>query len=37
MKWCVRTERYKFILAREEDFYHTPARELYDLVRRDPQ
>lgn len=32
MKWCVRTDHYKFILAREDDFYHTPMRELYDLV-----
>lgn len=31
MKWSLRTQSHKFILAREEDFYHTPARELYDL------
>jgi arylsulfatase A-like enzyme len=31
MKWAIRTERHKFILAREEDFYGTPMRELYDL------
>jgi len=31
MKWSIRTHSHKFILAREEDFYHTPMRELYDL------
>ena len=31
MKWSIRTLSHKFILAREEDFYHTPMRELYDL------
>lgn len=31
VKWGIRTERYKFILAREPDFYGTPMRELYDL------
>lgn len=31
-KWCLRTDRYKFILARETDRYGTPNRELYDLV-----
>jgi len=31
MKWSIRTATHKFILAREEDFYHTPMRELYDL------
>lgn len=31
MKWAIRTRTHKFILAREEDFYHTPLRELYDL------
>ena len=31
MKWSIRTKTHKFILAREEDFYHTPMRELYDL------
>lgn len=36
MKWSIRTERHKFILAREEDFYGTPPRELYDL-RNDPR
>ena len=35
MKWSIRTLTHKFILAREEDFYHTPMRELYDL-RTDP-
>ena len=32
MKWCIRTKEHKFILAREEDFYGTPPRELYDLA-----
>ncbi|MBN2308246.1 MAG: sulfatase [Candidatus Hydrogenedentes bacterium] len=31
MKWAIRTLTHKFILAREEDFYRTPMRELYDL------
>jgi arylsulfatase A-like enzyme len=31
-KWSLRTDRYKYILAREPDFYGNPARELYDLV-----
>lgn len=31
-KWSLRTDRYKFILAREPDFYGNPPRELYDLV-----
>lgn len=31
MKWAIRTRRHKLILAREEDFYHSPMRELYDL------
>lgn len=31
MKWSIRTERHKFIVAREPDFYGTPMRELYDL------
>lgn len=35
MKWSIRTTTHKFILAREEDFYRTPMRELYDL-RSDP-
>src|SRR5579884_2355573 len=34
-KWCLRTNDFKFILAREPDSYGTPMRELYDL-RRDP-
>lgn len=36
MKWCLRTERHKMIVAREEDFYRRPMRELYDL-ETDPQ
>ena len=32
MKWSLRTKDHKFILAREEDFYGTPPRELYDVV-----
>lgn len=35
MKWSIRTHTHKFIAAREEDFYHSPMRELYDL-RTDP-
>ncbi len=35
MKWSIRTRTHKFILAREEDYYKTPMRELYDL-RNDP-
>ena len=35
MKWAIRTDTHKFILAREQDFYGTPMRELYDL-RTDP-
>ena len=31
-KWGLRTDRYKFILAREPDLYGTPMRELYDLA-----
>lgn len=31
-KWCLRSSRYKFILAREADFYGNPPRELYDLA-----
>jgi len=30
-KYSVRTERYKFILAREQDLLGNPPRELYDL------
>lgn len=32
LKWSLRTDHYKFILAREPDLYGTPMRELYDLV-----
>lgn len=35
-KWSLRTEKYKFILARQPDFYGTPMRELYDLAA-DPE
>ena len=35
MKWALRTDRYKYILAREEDYRRGPMRELYDL-RSDP-
>jgi arylsulfatase A-like enzyme len=31
-KWSLRTDRYKFILARSPDLYHSPPRELYDLA-----
>jgi len=31
-KWSLRTREYKFILAREPDFYGNPLRELYDLM-----
>ena len=31
MKWALRTDRYKFILARERDYLGNPMRELYDL------
>ena len=31
-KWSLRTRDFKFILAREPDFYGTPMRELYDLA-----
>jgi arylsulfatase len=31
-KWSIRTNQYKFILARQPDMYGTPARELYDLL-----
>lgn len=34
-KWSLRTNRYKFILAREPDFEGHPSRELYDL-KADP-
>ncbi len=35
-KWSLRTDHYKFILARQPDLYSNPPRELYDLVA-DPQ
>jgi arylsulfatase len=31
-KWSLRTDRYKFILARQPDLYGTPDQELYDLI-----
>jgi arylsulfatase A-like enzyme len=31
-KWSLRTDRYKFILARQPDRYGNPPRELYDLA-----
>ena len=31
MKWSIRTDTHKFILARQDDFYGTPPRELYHL------
>jgi hypothetical protein len=31
-KWSLRRESHKLILAREEDYYGTPMRELYDLA-----
>lgn len=31
-KWSLRTDRYKFILARDPDRYGNPPRELYDLA-----
>ncbi len=34
-KWALRTDEWKFILAREPDIHHKPMRELYDL-RADP-
>jgi arylsulfatase A-like enzyme len=30
-KWSLRTDRYKFILSRGQDFYGNPLRELYHL------
>jgi arylsulfatase A-like enzyme len=35
-KWSLRTDRYKFILARAPDLYDNPPCELYDLCA-DPQ
>lgn len=32
MKWGLRTDRYKYILAREQDYLGGPMRELYDLA-----
>jgi len=32
MKWAIRTGTHKLICARDEDFYGTPPRELYDLA-----
>ena len=34
-KWGLRTKDHRFILAREQDFYGNPMKELYDL-RSDP-
>ncbi|MEA3344681.1 MAG: sulfatase [Chloroflexota bacterium] len=31
MKWGLRTDRYKYILAREQDYLRGPMQELYDL------
>ncbi len=31
MKWGIRTDRYKYIKARERDLYGNPMSELYDL------
>jgi arylsulfatase len=35
-KWSIRTDRHKFILARQPDSYGNPDRELYDLLA-DPE
>ena len=35
-KWALRSEEYKFILARAPDLHGAPMRELYDL-REDPE
>jgi len=35
MKWALRGDGYKYILAREEDYRGGPMRELYDL-KKDP-
>lgn len=35
-KWSLRTPEHKLILARSDDFYGNPAKELYNL-RLDPQ
>ena len=34
-KWSLRTDQFKFILSRVQDFYGNPLRELYDL-QNDP-
>jgi arylsulfatase A-like enzyme len=31
MKWAMRTDRWKYIKARQEDLYGNPMAELYDL------
>ncbi len=33
MKWAIRTDTHKYILARQPDMYGTPMRELYDLAK----
>jgi len=35
-KWGIRTKDHRFILARQQDFYGNPMKELYDL-RSDPE
>ena len=32
MKWGLRTDQYKYILSREQDYQGWPMRELYDLM-----
>ena len=32
IKWGLRTDKYKYILARERDYRNGPMRELYDLA-----
>lgn len=32
MKWGLRTDQYKYILSREQDYRGWPMRELYDLM-----
>jgi len=36
MKWGLRTDKYKFILSRKQDYQRRPLRELYDL-EADPE
>jgi arylsulfatase A-like enzyme len=36
MKWALRTDRYKYILARQQDYRNYPMEELYDL-QADPE